>query len=134
MYFLCWYVCFYFFKKEKKINCDGRVHTQSFLQNLQSYLLMCIGVCLCDWFCSKNQFLLFDENRNFISNCSCFGFCLFYFFVCVFIICFVHNLRACFANSSNNSSRSLFFGIFPTNNRWLLNDIVTPIFLPLRIS
>lgn len=58
-----------------------------------------------------------------------------YLFIClVFIICFVHNLRACFANSSNNSSRSLFFGIFPTNNRWLLNDIVTPIFLPLRIS
>lgn len=52
-----------------------------------------------------------------------------------FLFCFsIDHLRACLVNSSNNSSRSLFLGIFPTNSRWLLNDIVTPIFLPFRIS
>lgn len=44
------------------------------------------------------------------------------------------DLRACFVNSSINSSWSRFFGIFPTKSRWLLNEMVTPIFLPLRIS
>ena len=44
------------------------------------------------------------------------------------------DLRACFKNSSNSSSRSLFFGIFPTNRRWLLKDMVTPILFPFRSS
>lgn len=53
----------------------------------------------------------------------------------LFGFCFVlDHLRACLENSSINSSRSLFLGILPTNSRWLLNDIVTPIFLPFRIS
>lgn len=56
-------------------------------------------------------------------------------FVCGCCCCwFLDHLRACFENSSINSSRSLFLGILPTNSRWLLNDIVTPIFLPVRIS
>ena len=44
------------------------------------------------------------------------------------------DLRACFVNSSNNSSRSLFFGMLPTKRRWLLKDMVTPILLPFRSS
>lgn len=35
-----------------------------------------------------------------------------------FLFCFsIDHLRACLVNSSNNSSRSLFLGIFPTNSR-----------------
>ena len=48
--------------------------------------------------------------------------------------CHTDNLRACFPNSSISSSRSLFFGMLPTKRRWLLKDMVTPIFLPLRSS
>ena len=44
------------------------------------------------------------------------------------------DLRACFENSSNNSSRSLFFGMLPTKRRWLLKDMVTPILFPFRSS
>lgn len=47
---------------------------------------------------------------------------------------FDKDLRACLVNSSNKSSRSRFLGIFPTNNRWLLKETVTPIFFPFRIS
>lgn len=56
---------------------------------------------------------------------------LFWCFFCGLV--FIH-LRAYLANSSKISSWSLFLGILPTNSRWLLNDIVTPIFLPFRIS
>ena len=42
--------------------------------------------------------------------------------------------RACFVNSSSSSSLSLFFGMLPTNSRWLLKDIVTPSFLPFLSS
>jgi len=63
------------------------------------------------------------------------GFFGVFCFVCGCCCCwFLDHLRACFENSSINSSRSLFLGILPTNSRWLLNDIVTPIFLPFRIS
>lgn len=59
---------------------------------------------------------------------------LFWTLYCGFIytdsISYIINLRACLPNSSNSSSRSLFFGMFPTKSLWLLNDIVTPIFLP----
>ena len=44
------------------------------------------------------------------------------------------DLRACFKNSSNSSSRSLFFGMLPTKSRWLLKDMVTPILFPFRSS
>lgn len=77
----------------------------------------------------KKRKLVIFLLKNFVSSIflSTLGFC--------FCFCFqIFNLRACFTNSSKSSSRSLFLGIFPTNNRWLLNDIVTPIFLPFRIS
>ena len=42
--------------------------------------------------------------------------------------------RACLANSSRSSSLSLFLGMFPTNRRWLLKEIVTPSFFPFLSS
>ena len=44
------------------------------------------------------------------------------------------DLRACFVNSSNNSSRSLFLGMLPTKRRWLFNDGRIAMLLPFRTS
>ena len=51
-----------------------------------------------------------------------------------FLVLCSRHLRACFLNSSSNSSRSLFLGMLPTKRRWLLWDMVTPILLPFCSS
>ena len=51
-----------------------------------------------------------------------------------FLVLCSRHLRACFLNSSSNSSRSLFLGMLPTKRRWLLWDMVTPILFPFCSS
>ena len=47
---------------------------------------------------------------------------------------FWRDLRAYLAKSSYSWARSRFLGMFPTNSRWLLCEMVTPTLRPLRIS